>query len=101
MDNEEMIKRINSVTLCLMAHPHNEPDSEFADRIDDLIKVKESLVENLGVLTSVSGTLFEFNEEIDRMMELYGVGRYTQAEELRDELAEKLDDIMRLGNNDR
>ena len=27
---------INSTVLCLMAHPDNEPDSEFADRIDDL-----------------------------------------------------------------
>lgn len=26
-----------------MAHPHNEPDSEFADRIDDLQEIEDSL----------------------------------------------------------
>lgn len=53
------------------------------------------------VLADVSDSLIEFNEEVDRMMGLYGNSRYTQAEALRDELAEKLDDIMRLGGNDR
>ena len=40
--------------------------------------------------------LIEFNEEVDRMMCLYKSQRYTQAEELRDELAKRLDDIMSL-----
>lgn len=52
--------------------------------------------------TDVSGSLplIEFIEEIEYMMKLYGNQRYTQAEAQRDKLAEKLDDIMRLGGND-
>ena len=30
------ISKLQSVLLCLQAHPDNEKDSEFADRIDDL-----------------------------------------------------------------
>jgi hypothetical protein len=33
---EKIRMAINSTNLCLMAHPDNEPDSEFADRIYDL-----------------------------------------------------------------
>ena len=52
-------------------------------------------------LYGVSGSLLEFEDDVNRMMELYKIHRYTQAEQLRDELAERLDDIMRLGGNDR
>jgi hypothetical protein len=54
-------------------------------------------------LGAVSGSLplIEFIEEIEYMMKLYGNQRYTEAEAQRDKLAEKLDDIMRLGGNDR
>ena len=50
------------------------------------------------VLADVSVSLLEFIEEVKHMMGLYGANRYTQAEQTRDELAEKLDDVMRLGN---
>ena len=52
---------------------------------------------------AVSGSLplIEFIEQIEYMQGLYGNQRYTQAEAERDKLAEKLDDIMRLGRNDR
>ena len=43
MNFKEISKKVNSVILCLMAHPDNEPDSEFADRIDDLIDVKDQI----------------------------------------------------------
>ena len=33
------IQKLQSVLLCLQAHPDNEKDSEFADRIDDLEKI--------------------------------------------------------------
>jgi len=60
--------------------------------------LKEQLLQR-----AVSGSLplIEFIEEIEYMMKLYGNQRYTQAESQRDKLAEKLDDIMRLGGNDR
>ncbi|MBW7838598.1 MAG: hypothetical protein H3C36_02935 [Chitinophagaceae bacterium] len=32
----ELLSKLRSIQLCLMAHPDNEPDSEFADRISDL-----------------------------------------------------------------
>ena len=52
---------------------------------------------------NVSGSLplDEFLEDVKHMQGLYGKNRYTQAEQKRDELAERLDDIMRLGGNDR
>jgi hypothetical protein len=52
-------------------------------------------------VVSCSLPLVEFIEEIEYMMKLYGNQRYTQAEAQRDKLAEKLDDIMRLGGNNR
>ena len=44
-----MSTKINSVLLCMMAHPDNQPDSEFADRIDDLIEIQNQL-KNHGVI---------------------------------------------------
>ena len=43
MKRQEILKRLNSVNLCMMAHPDNQPNSEFADRIDDLIEIIEAL----------------------------------------------------------
>jgi len=56
-----------------------------------------------GAKPDVSGALplDEFIGDVEHMMKLYGNSRYTQAEEWRDKLAERLDDIMRLGGNDR
>jgi len=61
---------------------------------------KYRIVDNEGneVLSDVSVSLLEFIEELKYMIGLYVASRYTQAEETRDELAEKLDDVMRLGN---
>lgn len=36
MDKAKILKKINSVKLCMMAHPDNEPFSEFEDRLCDL-----------------------------------------------------------------
>lgn len=36
VDADDIRKTLRSVFLCLSAHPDNEPDSEFADRIEDL-----------------------------------------------------------------
>lgn len=47
------------------------------------------------VLADVSGSLFDFVQECDRMISLYKTKRYTQAEQLRDKLSERLDDVMR------
>ena len=47
------------------------------------------------VLADVSGSLFDFIQECERMISLYKNQRYTQAEQLRDKLSERLDDVMR------
>ena len=61
---------------------------------------KYRIVDNEGneVLADVNASLLEFIEEVKNMMGSYGAGSYTRAEQTRDELAEKLDDVMRLGN---
>ena len=38
-----LLEKIKSVKLCLMAHPDNEVDSEFADRISDLEEIEKEL----------------------------------------------------------
>lgn len=48
MTKEEKLQKLNSLLLCLSAHPENEPDSEFADRISDL----EELIEHEKNLTT-------------------------------------------------
>lgn len=35
--------KIEMAIRCLMAHPDNKPNSEFADRIDDLIEVNQAI----------------------------------------------------------
>ena len=41
---EDILKKIKSTKLCLMAHPDNEVDSEFADRITDLEEIEIELL---------------------------------------------------------
>ena len=38
-----ILNKIKSVKLCLIAHPDNEIDSEFADRISDLEEIEKEL----------------------------------------------------------
>ena len=78
---------------------------------EDMIHEPKKLTEALDVVinevkkleASVSGSLHlvDFIEEIEYMQGLYSNARYTQAEATRDKLAEQLDDLMRLGSNDR
>lgn len=42
MEKHKKLEKLNSLLLCLSAHPDNEPDSEFADRISDLEELIES-----------------------------------------------------------
>ena len=43
MKNKEIIKKLQSVKLCLMGHPDNEKGSEFEDRINDLEDVQSEV----------------------------------------------------------
>lgn len=40
MEEKEILQKLKSVFLCLQAHPDNEIDSEFADRISDLVDIE-------------------------------------------------------------
>lgn len=51
------------------------------------------------VLADVNASLLDFIHEVKYMMDLYGSGSYTRAEQARGNLAEQLHDIMRLGND--
>ena len=60
----ELLDKIKSVKLCLMAHPDNEKDSEFEDRISDLEYIEKALSkydEMLELLTYLSETMREFD----------------------------------------
>jgi hypothetical protein len=39
----EILQKLRSIELCLTAHPDNEPDSEFADRISDLQELQSEI----------------------------------------------------------
>jgi len=43
MNKEEIRKKLNSITLYLMAHPDNKKDSECEDRLDDLVDIFKEL----------------------------------------------------------
>ena len=73
---EEVLKKIKSIKLCLMAHPNNEVDSEFADIISDLEEIEielskqqqcyseKKVLEQLNILMSLpSSTLDKFTDE--------------------------------------
>lgn len=47
MTIKEMLKKIRSVKLCMMVHPDNTKNSEFADRISDLIDIEKAFEEPL------------------------------------------------------
>lgn len=40
---KDILSKLKSVELCLSAHPDNEPNSEFADRITDLIEISKQI----------------------------------------------------------
>ena len=69
------------------------------------MKVEVKITDDAGNvrLYVVSGSLHlvDFIEEIEYMQGLYSSARYRQAEATRNKLAEQLDDLMRLGSNDR
>lgn len=50
MEKLKKLRKLNSVLLCLMAHPDNEPDSEFADRVSDIEQLIESVKERTDVM---------------------------------------------------
>ena len=66
-----IIEEINRTIGCLMAHPDNEPNSEFEDRIDSLIELREE-VKNNSHLHNVSLRFLE--EKIAELQSEYDKG---------------------------
>jgi hypothetical protein len=63
---QDLIKKIFSVKQCLMAHPDNEQNSEFEDRISDLQDVEDSLKDFVGLDNSPINTNCEETKELLR-----------------------------------
>ena len=55
-----MLQKIRSVKLCLMAHPDNEPNSEFEDRISDLEEIEKELKLKLETGNNTKPVLCDF-----------------------------------------
>lgn len=44
MKKKQLLKKLKSIKLMLEVHPHNEPNSEFEDRILDLDEIISELI---------------------------------------------------------
>lgn len=69
----------------------------FIDGVNKALGVVKNNIVLPDVMCSLP--LQEFMDEVEYMQGLYGKQRYTQAEQVRDKLAEKLDDVMRAGRH--
>jgi hypothetical protein len=63
--------------------------------IDGINKALEVISKKFNTTIAHSLPLSEFMNEVEYMQGLYEKQKYTQAEQVRDKLAEKLDDVMR------
>lgn len=41
--SKQLLKKIESIKLCLLAHPDNKENSEFSDRISDLEELEKEV----------------------------------------------------------
>jgi len=60
MDIEEIKEKLFSIKQCMMAHPDNEQDSEFADRISDLEELEQGIDKCLS-LNKAEQQLYGYN----------------------------------------
>lgn len=60
---EQIQDALRSTILCLSAHPDNQPDSEFADRIQDL----EDLSEKIKGEQQKEKTIFQKFQELNEI----------------------------------
>lgn len=79
-----ILEKIKSLKLCLMAHPDNEENSEFADRISDLEDIeKELLIKRYEV--DFNGNLLAGIEVSNSSIKIYGaINGYGNAIDLND-----------------
>jgi hypothetical protein len=74
MTKQEIIQKIKSVKLCLMAHPDNEQNSEFEDRISDLEEIESYLskdnwikIESEEDLPKEDGLFWHYDDDVKFM----------------------------------
>ena len=60
-----ILEKIKSVKLCLMAHPDNEVDSEFEDRISDLEEIENELSKDKWIKLNSEDDLPKTDKTID------------------------------------
>lgn len=73
MTKEQISRKLNSIKLCLQAHPDNQPDSEFEDRIYDI----EYIEQKLSAERERAGKLVSGLNELKEDMELDGYVNYS------------------------
>jgi hypothetical protein len=79
---EKVLIKINSVKLCLMAHPNNEVNSEFADRILDLQEIEIELLKyqqersysKEEIMNALHSVELKYNRDFTKIYE--GVSKY-------------------------
>ncbi len=68
----ELLDKIKSVKLCLMAHPDNEKDSEFEDRISDLEDIEKALSKYNETLNFLNAFVDEYDLHTEEHKEFVG-----------------------------
>lgn len=68
---QEILNKIKSVKLCLMAHPDNQEDSEFEDRILDLIDIEHELQKSSYSEEEVKKIAFNFYYDMSNKMGVF------------------------------
>lgn len=104
--NKSELQKLKSVLLCLQAHPDNEPDSEFADRISDLEEIIEAkqmhpmdrLAQYVHMYDfSVQILDKEYNIYVERsLVHLHSVGGYDTIDEAVEEVIKWIVRINRI-----
>lgn len=66
MDNRDFLQKLKSIRLCLSAHPDNEENSEFADRIEDLNEIISFFSELKGAWLNIENNTRDYEKEVKR-----------------------------------
>ena len=60
---DELLKKLNFIKLSLIAHPDNQPDSEFADMIDIIRDVEIIFLDCYDIVEYAKKVLFDQNKK--------------------------------------
>ena len=65
---KDLLRKMHSVKLALMAHPDNQEDSEFADRISDIQEISDSFLKEEEILQAAINK-YGTNHQLDMAIE--------------------------------